>query len=97
MNLFSVISVFSLPATSSTSIIPSYVWPLAYIYNKTIPVTPPLSVHGNVTKAAMGLFLDGKNSWIDAGDFTGRCYALFGGGKDVTIRKIFVLNLDLQS
>ena len=52
---------------------PSYIWPLAYIYNRTIPVTPPLIVYGGVTqKNETGLSFDGKTGYIDAGNFEGK-------------------------
>ena len=55
------------------SVMPSYIWPLAYIYNRTIPVTPPLIVYGGVTqKNETGLSFDGKTGYIDAGNFEGK-------------------------
>jgi len=53
-------------------VLPAYIWPLAYIYNQTIPITPPMFVYGDVEQVAeSGLQFDGKTGWIDAGDFQG--------------------------
>lgn len=64
---------------TNSSVLPAYIWPLEYIYNQTVPVTPPMVVHGGVSQVTNhGLKFDGKSGWIDAGDFTGNfireCY-----------------------
>ena len=60
-----------LQAVRST-VLPAYLWPLAYIYNETVPVTPLMAVHGGVTQGKdQSLDFDGKTGWIDAGDFSG--------------------------
>eukprot|EP00112_Aurelia_sp_Birch-Aquarium-sp1_P014050 Seg3003.4 transcript_id=Seg3003.4/GoldUCD/mRNA.D3Y31 product="hypothetical protein" protein_id=Seg3003.4/GoldUCD/D3Y31 len=60
-------------AGSKNTISPSYVWPLRFIYNKTVPVVPPLAVHGQVQKDDSGLHFDGKTAWLDAGELPGSC------------------------
>ena len=59
---------------TTASVLPAYIWPLSYIFNDTIAVTPPMSVHGGVKKMASGgsgLEFDGTSGWIEAGDFSG--------------------------
>lgn len=64
---------------SSGNVVPAYIWPLAYIYNQTLPVTPPMEVYGDVRQASGngGLQFDGRTGWIDAGDFQGLLYMFF--------------------
>ncbi|XP_066925400.1 mucin-2-like [Clytia hemisphaerica] len=59
------------------NVLPAYIWPLAYIYNQTLPITPPMEVYGGVTQetGTGGLRFDGATGWIDAGDFQGQCIA----------------------
>ena len=59
--------------TANGNVVPAYIWPLAYIYNQTLPVTPPMEVYGNVKQASEngGLQFDGQSGWIDAGNFEG--------------------------
>ena len=64
--------------TISDPAVPSIIWPLAYIYNGTIPVTPPMSVHGAVSQAPdRGLFFEGTTGFADAGDFSGRILFMY--------------------
>lgn len=58
---------------TSCAVLPAYIWPLAYIYNQTIPVTPPMVVNGGIKQLDdRGLSFDGQTGWIDAGDFEGK-------------------------
>ena len=59
---------------TTASVLPAYIWPLSYIFNDTIAVTPPMTVHGGVkkmTSGGSGLQFDGESGWIEAGDFSG--------------------------
>ena len=63
---------------TNCTVVPAYIWPLAYIYNQTVPVTPPMVVHGGVKQSdEAGLSFDGETGWIDAGDFSGKYKHLF--------------------
>ena len=57
---------------AKSAISPSYLWPLRFVYNKRVPVVPPLDVHGDVTNDDVGLQFDGKTAWLDAGELGGR-------------------------
>ena len=61
---------------SHGNVLPAYIWPLAYIYNQTLPITPPMEVYGGVTQetGTGGLRFDGTTGWIDAGDFQGKLF-----------------------
>ena len=61
--------------SANGNVVPAYIWPLAYIYNQTLPITPPMEVYGNVKQASEngGLQFDGQTGWIDAGNFEGLC------------------------
>eukprot|EP00794_Sanderia_malayensis_P007739 gene7739-8579_t len=91
LGLFVVISLTLLEVAegAKTVVSPSYVWPLRYIYNGTVPVFPPLTVHGNLTKEDISLKFDGKTSWLDAGELLGSCISqpqTCGNGLSVVIR-----------
>ena len=60
-------------SSANGNVVPAYIWPLAYIYNQTLPITPPMEVYGNVKQASEngGLQFDGQSGWIDAGNFEG--------------------------
>ena len=60
-----------LSLAAKKTISPSYVWPLRYIYNRTIPVVPPLMVHGSVEREEAALHFDGITAWLDAGELSG--------------------------
>ena len=63
-------------SSANGNVVPAYIWPLAYIYNQTLPITPPMEVYGNVKQASEngGLQFDGQTGWIDAGNFEGACF-----------------------
>ena len=59
-------------STSEPSIVPKAMWTLQKVEHGTVVgSSPTVQAHGQLKQLDDGLELDGKDSWLDAGDFKG--------------------------
>jgi hypothetical protein len=54
------------------SVVPKFVWGLQKVeHGAVVGSSPTVQAHGQLKQLDDGLELDGKDSWLDAGDFKG--------------------------
>ncbi|KAK3751286.1 hypothetical protein QZH41_012191, partial [Actinostola sp. cb2023] len=61
-------------AVPQPSVTPTLAWSLQKVrHGKVLGSTPTIHAFGELKEEDHGLHLDGKDSWLDAGDFKGKC------------------------
>ena len=58
---------------SFISVVPSQFWPLLKNTKSGLSGNRPITVHGNLTSVPGGISLNGRDQYLDGGDFHGKC------------------------